>query len=180
VVREALGPEIALMCDINQRWRPEQAIQIGRRLEEFNFLWLEDVTAADDYPGLARVAAALSTPVAGGEYVYGLPPLRHMLEARSVDILMVDPFRVGGISGWMKASGMAEAFNIPIVSHLVPEILMHAVAAAPNALTVEYMPWVHHIYEEVTWPKNGMLTLPAAPGLGLRLDQAAIKRYAVS
>jgi L-alanine-DL-glutamate epimerase-like enolase superfamily enzyme len=180
VVREAIGPDVSLMCDINQRWRPEQAIQMGHRLEDINFFWLEDVTIADDYAGLARVADALYTPVAGGEYVYGLPPLRCMLEARSVDILMVDPFRVGGFTGWMKAAGMAEAFNVPIVSHLVPEIMMHAVAAAPNGLTVEYMPWIHHLYEEVTWPKDGMLTLPSAPGLGLKFDQAALKKYAVS
>ncbi len=181
LVREAVGPDIALMCDINQRWRVDEAIYIGKRLEDINvnFFWLEDVTTADDYAGLARVADALSTPVAGGEYVYGIVPFRHMLEARSVDIAMVDVIRVGGITGWMKVAGMAEAFNLPVVSHLVPEILMHCIAAAPNGLTVEYMPWTHHLYEEVTWPKDGMLTLPSAPGLGLKFDQAALKKYAV-
>ena len=179
VIRENLGPDIALMCDINQRWRVEQAIQIGRRLEEFGFAWLEDVTAHDDYPGLARVADALDIPVCGGEYVYGLVPFRHMLEARSVDIVMIDPFRVGGITSWMKVAGMAEAFNLPVVSHLVPEVLMHLVAAAANGLMVEYMPWLHRLYEEVTWPKDGALTLPSLPGLGLRFDQAAFKQYAV-
>ena len=60
-----------LMCDINQRWRPEQAIDIGRRVEDAGVgpFWLEDVTTHDDYPGLARVADALATPVAGGEYL---------------------------------------------------------------------------------------------------------------
>ena len=48
------------------------------------------MTAADDYPGLARVTAALKTPVAGGEYVWGIVPFRHMIEARSVDIVMID------------------------------------------------------------------------------------------
>ena len=85
LLREAIGPDIDLMCDINQRWDVRQAISIGSRVEEFNLFWLEDVTAHDDYPGLARVAEALATPIAGGEYVYGLAPFRHMLEARSVD-----------------------------------------------------------------------------------------------
>ena len=62
VVREAIGPDIKLMCDINQRWRPEQAIDIGSRVEDVGLFWLEDVTTADDYPGLARVTAALKTP----------------------------------------------------------------------------------------------------------------------
>ena len=98
VVREAIGPDIKLMCDINQRWRPEQAIDIGSRVEDVGLFWLEDVTAADDFPGLARVTAALKTPVAGGEYVWGIVPFRHMIEARSVDIVMIDLARVGGVS----------------------------------------------------------------------------------
>ena len=72
LVREAVGPDIDLMCDINQRWSVNQAIDIGRRIEEFHLFWLEDVTVPDDYAGLARVADALATPVAGGEYLYGI------------------------------------------------------------------------------------------------------------
>ncbi|MDP6709627.1 MAG: mandelate racemase/muconate lactonizing enzyme family protein, partial [Alphaproteobacteria bacterium] len=147
-VREAIGPDIKLMCDVNQRWRPEQAIDIGSRVEDVGLFWLEDVTAADDYQGLARVTAALKTPVAGGEYLWGIVPFRHMIEARSVDIVMVDIVRVGGVSQWMKVAGMAEAFNLPIVSHVMPEILVHVVAACPNGLTVEYMPWMLALYEE--------------------------------
>ena len=64
VVREAIGPDIKLMCDINQRWRPEQAIDIGGRAEDVGLFWLEDVTAATTTRGLARVTAALKTPVA--------------------------------------------------------------------------------------------------------------------
>src|SRR6266481_4802605 len=79
-VREAIGPDIDLMCDINQRWRPEQAIDIGRRVEDagVGLFWLEDVTTHDDYAGLARISDALATPVAGGEYVWGIAPFRHM------------------------------------------------------------------------------------------------------
>ena len=73
-MREALGPDIDLMCDINQRWDVRQAISIGRRIEQYHLFWLEDVVAHDDYPGMARVANALDTPVAGGEYVYGTVP----------------------------------------------------------------------------------------------------------
>ena len=137
----AIGPKIDLMCDINQRWDVRQAISIGSRVEEYGLFWLEDVVAHDDYPGLARVAAALATPIAGGEYVYGLVPFRHMLEARSVDIVMIDVLRAGGITQWMKIAGMAEAFNLPVVNHLCPEISVHLVAAIPHGLTVEYMPW---------------------------------------
>src|SRR5256885_7954670 len=90
-IREAIGPDIKLMCDINQRWRVEQAIDIGRRVEDagVGLFWLEDVTTADDYPGLARVTAALSTPVAGGEYVWGILPLPPMVGGGSGGIRII-------------------------------------------------------------------------------------------
>ncbi len=179
-IREAIGPDIKLMCDINQRWRPEQAIDIGRRVEDagVGLFWLEDVTTADDYAGLARVADALSTPVAGGEYVWGIVPFRHMMEARSVDIPMIDLVRVGGITQWVKVAGMAEAFNLPVVSHLIPEVHVHLIGAVPNGLTVEYMPWLGAMFKEVPVQENGELAMPSKPGLSLEFDQAALDRYA--
>lgn len=180
VVREAIGPDIKLMCDINQRWRPEQAIDIGSRVEDVGLFWLEDVTRADDYQGLARVTAALKTPIAGGEYLYGIEPFRQMIEARSVDIVMVDIVRAGGVSQWMKIAGMAEAFNLPIVSHVMPEILCHVVAACPNGLTVEYMPWMLALYEETPEVKDGMMIMPDKPGLGLKFDEKAVTAFTVS
>src|SRR5687768_7174051 len=178
-MRESIGPDIDLMCDINQRWRVEQAIDIGTRIEDVHLYWLEDVTTADDYQGLARVSDALSTPVAGGEYLYGPAPFRQMMEARSVDIVMIDLMRAGGITGWLKIAGMAEAYNLPVVSHLVPEIHVHLIAAIPNGLTVEYMPWTFKLFEEVPAPEKGELAVPRKPGLGLKFDEAAIKRYGV-
>ena len=90
-----------------------------------------------------------------------------MLEARSVDIVMIDLVRVGGITQWMKVAGMAEAFNRPVVSHLIPEVHVHLIAAIPNGHIVEYMPWTRLLFEDPPLPEKGMLTVPAAPGLGL-------------
>jgi L-alanine-DL-glutamate epimerase-like enolase superfamily enzyme len=171
VQRAAIGPDIQLMCDINQRWNAYQAIDIGSRVEPFRLHWLEDVTKADDYQGLARVTAALKTPVAGGEYVWGIEPFRQMLEARSVDIAMIDLVRVGGITQWMKVAGMAEAFNVPVVSHLIPEVHVHLIAAIPNGEIVEYMPWTGALFDDPPRPKNGMMEVPTTPGLGFTFDR---------
>jgi L-alanine-DL-glutamate epimerase-like enolase superfamily enzyme len=179
VMRESIGPDIDLMCDINQLWNVNQAIEIGRRIEPYHLFWLEDPTAHDDFPGLARIADALATPIAAGEYHYGIVPFRHLLEARAIDIVMIDLLRVGGITQWMKVAGMAEAFNLPVVSHLVPEIHVHLIAAIPNGLTVEYMPWSLRLFEETPKLEHGQLVVPSKPGLGLAFDQAAIKRYEV-
>jgi L-alanine-DL-glutamate epimerase-like enolase superfamily enzyme len=180
VLREGIGEDIALMCDINQLWNVNQAIEIGRRIEPYHLFWLEDVVAHDDFQGLARVADALTTPIAAGEYHYGITPFRYMLEARSIDIVMIDLLRVGGITQWRKVAGMAEAFNLPVVSHLIPEIHVHLVAAFPNGLTVEYMPWTLRLFEETPKIEDGQLVVPQKPGLGLKFDRDAIKRYQVS
>ncbi len=180
LIRDGIGPEIDLMCDINQLWNVNQAIDMGRRLEPFDLFWLEDVVAHDDFQGLARVADALTTPIATGEYHYGIVPFRHMLEARSVDIVMIDVLRAGGITQWMKIAGMAEAFNLPVVSHLLPEIHVHMMAAIPNGLTIEYMPWSLRLFEETPALEDGQLVVPSKPGLGLAFSAETIKRYEVS
>jgi L-alanine-DL-glutamate epimerase-like enolase superfamily enzyme len=179
VVREAVGPDVDLMCDINQLWSVPHAVEVGHRLEPYHLFWLEDPVAHDDYAGLARVADALITPVAAGEYHYGIVPFRHLLEARAIDIAMIDLLRVGGVTQWMKVAGMAEAFNVPVVSHLVPEIHVHLMAAIPNGLTVEYMPWTLGLFEETPALAGGELVVPTKPGLGLAFDQAAITRYQI-
>jgi len=178
-LRKVIGNDIDLMCDINQRWDVRQAISIGRRIEEYGLFWLEDVVARDDYQGHAAVTAALDTPTAAGEYVFGITPFRQMFEHRSVDIAMLDVMRTGGISGWLKIAGMAEAFNLPVVSHLYPDISVHLVAGVSNGLTVEYMPWSNRLFKETPAIADGRIAVPARPGLGLEWDEKALAQYEV-
>jgi L-alanine-DL-glutamate epimerase-like enolase superfamily enzyme len=91
---------------------------------------------------------------------------------------MIDVLRAGGITQWMKIAGMAEAFNRPVVSHLLPEIHVHLIAAAPNGLVVEYMPWTRRLFEDPQMPKRGEMTVPTAPGLGLKFAPGLFSKYA--
>jgi L-alanine-DL-glutamate epimerase-like enolase superfamily enzyme len=179
ILRDGIGDDIELMCDANQAWSVNQAIDMGRRLEPFRLFWLEDLIVHDDFQGLARVADALATPIASGEYHYGIRPFRHMLEAQSIDIVMIDTLRAGGITPWIKIAAMAEAFNISVVSHLFPEINVHLIAAVPNGLTIEYMPSTLLLFEETPEMVDGQLVVPDRPGLGLEFDQATIEQYQV-
>ncbi len=176
-LRSAVGERVALMVDINQGWDVSTSIRVGREMEACGLYWLEDPIDHQDYEGLARIAAALDTPIATGEYHYGIAPFAHMLQREAVDVVMVDLLRAGGITPWMKVAHMAEAWNRPVVSHLAPEILGHCVAAAPNGLIVEHMPWSLHLFEDC--PRidadDGCLALPEEPGLGLAFDEAAIR-----
>ena len=179
LVRDAVGPQTNLMVDINQRWSVHEAISIGARIEDLRLGWLEDPTRADDYQGLAEIARALTMPICAGEYLYGIEPHRQTMTHHSVDIVMIDLLRAGGVTSWMKIAGMAEAFNKSVVSHLLPEIHVHLVAAAPNGLVVEYMPWTRLLFDNPQMPDKGMMTVPAAPGLGLKFASGLFEKYGV-
>ena len=88
--------------------------------------------------------------------------------------------RVGGSTQCRKVAGKARSFTLPVSSHLVPEIQVHNIAAIPNGLTVEYMPWSLRLYEETPAIENGQIVVPDKPGLGLKFSQDTIKQYQVS
>ena len=81
---------------------------------------------------------------------------------------------------WRKAAALAEAFNLPVVSHLAPEIHIQLMAAIPNGLTVEYMPWSLRLWKKRPISSTAAWKCRTKPGLGLAFDQEALRRYAVA
>ena len=175
-VREAIGPDIALMADANQGQTEAQAIRLGRGLEEFRLTWFEEPLPAWDLEGLARVAAALDTPIASGETEYTRYGFRRMLELRSADILMPDLQRVGGVSEFMRVGHMAESYDVAVSSHLFPETSIQVLGALSNAIYLEYMPWFSELYNEQLEIKDGMATVPERPGWGFTFDEDRIRQ----
>ena len=176
-VRQAIGPDINLMVDANQRFTVEHAIRLGRKLEELNIAWFEEPVPAYDLEGSARVAAALDVPIASGENVYTRYGFRRMLEMKAADILMPDLIRVGGITELLKMAHMAEAYDVPVTPHLFPEESMHLVGAIPNSTYVENMDWFSPLYKERIELKSGLIVLPQRPGFGFTFDPDVIERY---
>ena len=115
-----------------------------------------------------------------GCYAEKVKPLGRPSYARIlIDIIMIDLVRVGGITQWMKVIGMAEAFNVPVVNHLILEIHVHLIAAIPNGLTVEYMPWTVTIVRGNPSDRERPNRRPQKSGLGLQFDAEAIRRYQI-
>ncbi len=178
-VREAVGPDVELMLDVNQLWSLHRARRMGEKLEEFALAWIEDPVVADDHEGLAVLARQLRTAIVAGEYAYGVAGFRPLFKARAMDICMIDICRVGGITPWIKVAAIAEGFNMSVVSHRLPEIDVQVVAGAPNGLTVEYRPLTAGLFEEPPVRDGGEVVVPDRPGLGLALDRSAIARYQI-
>jgi L-alanine-DL-glutamate epimerase-like enolase superfamily enzyme len=180
-VRDAIGPNIGLLADANQKLGVAQAIQLGRKLEEFNLTWLEEPVAAHDHEGEAQVAAALDTPIASAESVYTSRGIMEVLQHRSCDILMPDLTRMGGPTEWLKAAHLAEAFSKPVSNHTYPEMSLALMASISNGLIVEYMPWVSPIYrEQIELDKSGQAIVPNRPGWGFSFDPAIIEKFALT
>jgi len=170
-VRDAIGPEVKLMADANQGLTEAQAIRLGRRLEPFDLAWFEEPLPAWDLDGLARVAAALDTPIASGETEYTRYGFRRMLELRSADILMPDLQRVGGVSEFMRVGHMAESHDIAVSSHLFPETSVQVLGALSNATFLEYMPWFSRLYNEALEFQDGSAVVPERPGWGFTFNR---------
>ncbi|HEX2033561.1 MAG TPA: mandelate racemase/muconate lactonizing enzyme family protein [Chloroflexota bacterium] len=180
-VREAIGPDVDLMVDVNNAWDASTAIRFGRMIERYEPYWLEEPTPADDYRGQAAICAALDTPVASGENEFTRWGFRDLIEAKAVDIVQADPRTCGGFTEWLKIAALSAAYHLPMAPHGGPHVGAHCVGAVANGLIVES--YVHsiqsHLNEFVAPPNisNGYVTLPDAPGLGLVWDEGAIKRH---
>jgi L-alanine-DL-glutamate epimerase-like enolase superfamily enzyme len=175
-VREAIGPDVKLMADANQGLDEAQAIRLGRQLEEFELTWFEEPLPAWDLEGLARVSAALDTPIASGETEYTRYGFRRMLELRSADVLMPDLQRVGGVSEFMRVGHMAQSYDVPVSSHLFPETSIQVLGALSNATFLEYMPWFSRLYREQLEIVDGCALVPERPGWGFTFDWAHVAK----
>ena len=177
-VREAIGPAISLMADLNQRLTAPQAIRLGRALEQFSLAWLEEPVRYYDHAAEAAVAAALDMPIASGESEYTFRGILQMLQQRCADIIMPDLQRMAGPTGFLKAMNLAEAFNTPVSSHLSHEMSLALLAAGSNNAWLEYAPWFEPLYRErLELNRDGNAVVPTAPGWGFSFDPIAVERY---
>ncbi len=171
-VRAAVGPDVAIMYDALQYYEPGDAIAIGQALEAHGLYWLEDPVPEDDLDGCSKVAQALQAPVACGEALVFPDAYHRLMDAQAADIVMVDLKNVGGITPWRQVAARAEELNLPVVSHLSPEISAHVLAAIPNGLVVEWIPWSFGLFTDPPRLSKGVCQLSERAGFGLTLSPA--------
>jgi len=179
-VREAVGPDVRIMVDATESWSLAQARRTGRVLQDAGIAWLEDPVHHQDVAGLAELRRRLEVPIAAGEHLYHLDAFRQLLEAQAVDVLILDLARVGGMTPWRKIAALAQAYRVPVCGHVVPEIQVHLLCAIPNAHLVEYVPRSAGILRSMPRLERGELVAPDGPGLGLELNDAAVRTYQVA
>ena len=189
MLREAVGDEIDLMTDLHgPPWMTtSDAIVLGRALEPYKLLFLEDPIAPEHIEQYQRIRDAVAIPLAAGERMTTIWGERPLIERELVDVIQPDTGRAGGISQMKKMAAMAEAHGIMMAPHsgslgpVAEYAAIHLLAAIPNALMLERIEDDWPGREEVITPApkqdRGYLHVPNTPGLGVDINEEAVARY---
>jgi mandelate racemase len=175
-VRGRIPSEVLVMVDYNQALTTAEAVRRGLSLQEEGIVWLEEPIRHDDYRGNAEIARSLSVPVQIGENFNGPQAMADAVAMRASDYVMPDVNRIGGVTGWIEAAGIAAASAIEMSSHLLPELSVHLLAASPTAHWIEYVDWADAILEAPLEVVDGALIAPDRPGFGLAWSEEKLRR----
>jgi mandelate racemase len=177
-VKKAIGPKITLMVDFNQGLTVAEAVRRGRMIDdEGGVLWIEEPIRADDFAGCAKVAREVITPIQIGENFMGPEQMAQAIAAGCCDYVMPDVQRIGGVTGWMRAAALAQGAGMEMSSHLFSEASCQLLAVTPTCHWLEYVDWANPILEEPVRIKNGSVIGVAGPGLGMKWNEKAVKKY---
>jgi L-talarate/galactarate dehydratase len=172
-VREHIGDDAPLMVDANQQWDRPTAMRVGRALEEFGLVWIEEPLDAYDAEGHAALARSLDTAIASGEMLTSVAEHAELIRHDAVDILQPDAPRIGGITQFLRLAALAEHRNLQLAPHFAMEIHVHLAAAYPLEPWVEHFDWLYPLFPERLEIRDGRMHLSERPGLGVTLSEKA-------
>jgi mandelate racemase len=175
-VRSLIGPDIALMLDFNQSLDPSEASRRISRLAPYDLHWIEEPVAAENLEGHAKVRETSPISIQSGENWWFPRGFAEAIASGASDFIMPDLMKVGGVTGWLRVAGQAEAASIPMSSHLFAEASAHMLAVTPTAHWIEYLDLARAILAEPVEIVDGTITA-RGHGLGLSWDEAAVAKY---
>jgi galactonate dehydratase len=190
-VQAAQGQGLDVGLDFHGRVHRPMAKQLAKALEPLGLLFIEEPLLSENHEGLREIASHTATPIALGERLYSRWDFKPFLEQGSVDIIQPDVSHAGGILEVKKIAAMAEAYDIALAPHcpLGPLALgacLQIAACTPNHAIQEISLGIHYnlgghdllnfcLNKEVLTPVDGYLPVPEGPGLGIEIDEAAVR-----
>ncbi len=186
--RDAIGPDVRLMCDTNCPWTIWQAIDMARRLADVDLTWLEEpVWPPNDYAGLARVRIEGGSPIAAGENAAGLHDFKEAFALGALDIAQPSVIKTGGISAMVEIAALCKAHGVRMVPHNAyfgPGYLasLHVNAALGAGAPFErlYLDLEDSPYHELVTATDGHVMVPNGPGLGRDPNMHVLRKYLVA
>ena len=185
-VRRAVGPSIDIMVDGSMRYPLDAAVRIGDVLSRAGVFWFEEPFEPDDIDAYCALRTLTKVAVAAGENEFGLSGFRELMRAGAIDIAQPDVCRAGGISEVYRIGLLAAEHGIRVATHTWSDAValvanMHVVAALPTGITVEVSqddnPFIHELVNEPLEIRDGQLLVSGAPGLGITLNEATVRKF---
>ena len=177
-VRKLIGPDIALMIDFNQSLDPAEATRRIERLAPYDLHWVEEPVAQENLLGHAKVREMSPIPIQAGENWWFPRGFAEAIAAGASDFIMPDLMKCGGVTGWLRIAGQAEAASIPMSSYLFAEASAHMLAVTPTAHWLEVLDLARAVLAEPIRIVDGAVTA-RGPGLGLIWNETAVTKYLV-
>ena len=189
LARQAVGPDIKIAVDANQRWDGDQAIAWTKKLAPFGLAWVEEPTSPDDVLGHARIAQAVApVPVATGEHMANRVIAKQLLQSGGAQVLQIDATRVAGVNENVANLLLAARFGVRVCPHAggvglceaVQHLSMFDFVAVSGSVEDRYLEYVDHLHEHFVVPtdvRNGRYWPPSAPGAGMEMRAASIEQH---
>lgn len=191
-IRRAVGSDVKIRVDANQGYSPKVAIRTIKRMEEFNLQCVEQPVPKLNLEGLAEVAHAVDTPIMSDEAVYHMEDLLRIINLGAADIVNIKLARIGGLYRARQAAALAETAGLSCILGCMLEVGVgiaagaHFAAATPN-VTYESDLIGHLLHsrdivndsEKMLGIEKGVLPVPNGPGLGISLDEEAVRMFTV-
>jgi len=190
-MREAVGETAEIIVDVaaGAGWTASHAITMARAFEPYRLYWLEDALPEGDLEGWKRLRAGTATPLCTGEKGWTIPHFRGLIASGALDIIMLDPGRAEGVTGTKKVIDLAADAGLSWNAHSWSSALntaasLHLAAASPNVLLLELKPepspMQNDIVSDPIVMRGGWIEVPDTPGLGVTIDEAAVRRFVFS
>jgi L-fuconate dehydratase len=189
LVREAVGPDIKLSVDANQRWDVADAIANIRRLSQFGLNWVEEPTSPDDILGHLAISRAVApVQLATGEHVANRVMFKQLLASRAIDVCQIDACRVAGVNENLAILLLAAKFGVPVCPHAggvgLCEIVQHlsmfdfvAVSGSTDGRWIEFVDHLHEHFVDPVRVVNARYLAPTSPGGGAQLKPESVKEF---
>jgi L-fuconate dehydratase len=187
--RAAVGENIRIAIDANQRWNVDEAIEWTNALAEFDPYWIEEPTSPDDILGHAAVRRGVApVKVATGEHVQNRIVFKQLLQIGAIDVLQIDAARVGGVNENLAILLLAAKFKVPVCPHaggvglceLVQHLSMFDYLALSGTTENRVIEFVDHLHEHFTAPvvmRDGHYTAPLTPGFSATMHPGSLAAY---
>jgi L-fuconate dehydratase len=189
IARQAIGPDIAMAVDANQRWDVGTAIQWINRLEPSNIAWVEEPTSPDDVLALAAIRrGVVPIPVSTGEHVHNRVMFKQLLQARAVDLIQIDATRVGGVNENLAILLLAAKFGVRVFPHAggvgLCELVRHLAMADFVAITgkmedraIEFVDHLHQHFVDPVQIRDGRYLAPTKPGFSAEMHKHSLQDH---